>query len=45
MESNQLIIFAAVVLGLFIVFRIVKTMTRISPKKALKLQENGAFHH
>ena len=42
MENNQLMIFAAVVVGLFVIFRIIKSIRRISPRKALELQGSGA---
>ena len=42
MESNELLIVVAAVAGLFFIFRIIKLIGRISPKKALALQENGA---
>ena len=42
MDSNQLMIIAAAVVGLFVLLRVVKVLRRISPKKALQLQESGA---
>lgn len=42
MENNQLLIIAAAVVGLFFIIRIIKSIRRISPKKALELQESGA---
>ena len=42
MENNQLMIFAVAVVGLLIIVRIIKSMRRISPKKALELQGSGA---
>jgi len=42
MDNNQLLIIAAAVIGLFLIVRIIKSITRISPKKALALQGNGA---
>lgn len=42
MDNNQLLIFAAAVLGLFIIIKIIKSIQRIRPRKALELQKNGA---
>ena len=42
MENNQFLIFAVVVVGLFIMVRIIQAIRRVSPKKALELQKNGA---
>ena len=42
MDNNQLLIIAAAVVGLFLLIRGVKALTRINPKKALALQESGA---
>lgn len=42
MGDNQLLIVAAAAIGLYLIFRIIKAITRISPKKALELQGNGA---
>lgn len=42
MDNNQLMIFVAAVIGVYLVIRIIKTMRRISPKKALELQGQGA---
>ena len=42
MDNNQLLIIAAAAIGLFLLVRVVKSLTRISPKKALALQEGGA---
>jgi len=39
---DQMLIVAAVAIGFFILVRGVKALTRISPKKALALQESGA---
>ena len=42
MDNNLMMIFAAAVAGLFIIFRIIKAITRISPRRALELQQSGA---
>jgi rhodanese-related sulfurtransferase len=42
MENNQLLIIMAVMVGVFIIARIIKSIIRISPKKALELQGSGA---
>ena len=42
MDNNQLMIIAAAVIGLFIIFRVIKMIRRISPQKALELQKQGA---
>jgi phage shock protein E len=42
MDNNIILIIAAALIGLFIILRIIKMIRRISPKKALELQENGA---
>jgi rhodanese-related sulfurtransferase len=42
MDNNQILFLTAGVIGLFLIFRIIKAATRISPKKALALQESGA---
>ena len=42
MESNQLLIIFAAAAGLFLISAIIKSIGRISPKKALELQKNGA---
>lgn len=39
--DNQLLIIAAAVVGLFIIFRIIKSLRRVSPNKALEIQKNG----
>ncbi|MEM5769123.1 MAG: rhodanese-like domain-containing protein [Bacillota bacterium] len=39
---DQLTIVAAAALGLYLVFRIIQSIRRISPKKALALQASGA---
>lgn len=42
MDNNQLLILVTAVLGLFILIRIIKSIQRISPQKALELQKSGA---
>ncbi len=42
MDNNQMMIVVAALVGLFLIFRVIKSITRISPKKALELQESGA---
>lgn len=42
MDNNQLLIVAAIVAGLFIFVRVIKSIKRISPKMALKLHKSGA---
>ena len=42
MDGNQFLIIAGAVIGLFVIFRIIKAIRRINPKKALELQKNGA---
>ena len=42
MGGNQFLILMAAVIGLFVIFRSIKALGRISPKKALALQESGA---
>lgn len=42
MDNNQFVIIAASVIGLFILLRVIKTLRRVNPKKALLLQQSGA---
>ena len=42
MDNNQMMIIAAAAVGLFIILRIIQSIRRISPKRALELQGNGA---
>ena len=42
MGSNQMMMILASIVGFFIVLRLIQTPRRISPKKALTLQQAGA---
>jgi len=42
MGNNEFLIIALIAVGLYVLTRIIKLITRISPRKALEMQENGA---
>ena len=42
MGDNTFIIVIAAVVALFVIFRVIKAIRRVSPSKALQLQEGGA---